>query len=127
MKMEKYNRDANTELSDAFLEMLEGQFPITKESGPVDLRFASDFADRLRVHVNHLNRANQKTMGKTTTRIITESFLKEAKRLMVCTDWQVITIALALGFKEAAHFSNFFKGQTGVRPSRYRKAQKDIP
>lgn len=116
--------NVTTELSDVFLELLEGQFPITDGNRPIDLRFPSDFANRLNIHVNHLNRANKKKLRKTTTQLINEHCLKEAKRLLASTEWKIIKIALALGFKESAHFSNFFKRQTGVGPAQYKNTQR---
>jgi AraC family transcriptional regulator, transcriptional activator of pobA len=39
------------------------------------------------------------------------------------TQWNVSEIAYSLGFKEVAHFSNFFKNQTNVTPKDFRNSR----
>jgi AraC-like DNA-binding protein len=80
------------------------------------LRTAKEYAERLAIHVNHLNKVLKENTGKTTTEIITSRMLQEAKILLKQTDWNVSEIAYSLGFEEVAHFSNFFKKQTSERP-----------
>jgi AraC-like DNA-binding protein len=84
------------------------------------LRSAKDYADRLAVHVNHLNKVLKENTGKTTTGIISSRVLQEAKILLKQTDWNVSEIAYCLGFEEVAHFSNFFRKQTSFSPMGFR-------
>lgn len=112
--------NANTRITAVFNELLERQFPIETPVQRFALRSASDYADTLAVHVNHLNRAVKSTTGKTTTKLITERVLAEAKALLKHTDWNISEISNSLGFEEAAHFNNFFKKQTALTPSNYR-------
>jgi AraC-like DNA-binding protein len=114
--------NASQRITTLFMELLERQFPIDEDHQKVRLRSASDFADQLSVHVNHLNRAIKETTQKTTTEIITERLLKESKVLLKHSNWNVAEIAYALNFKEATHFSNFFKKQTLSSPSHFRKS-----
>lgn len=44
----------------------------------------------------------------------------EAKRLLIHADWPVGVIAYHLGFKEATHFSKFFRRISGVTPQQFR-------
>ena len=44
-----------TRVASIFTELLERQFPIASAGHRIMLRSASDFADRLSIHVNHLN------------------------------------------------------------------------
>lgn len=104
-----------------FLELLERQFPIDENHQQVMLRSASEYAAQLSVHVNHLNSAVKESIGKTTTQLISERMLKEAKILLKFSNWNVSEIAYALGYNEVTHFSNFFKKQTGVSPVQFRK------
>lgn len=85
------------------------------------LRSASEYAAQLSVHVNHLNSAVKESTGKTTTQLISERILKEAKILLKFSNWNVSEIAFALGYNEVTHFSNFFKKQTGISPVQFRK------
>lgn len=105
-----------------FLELLERQFPIDENHTEIKLRTASDFAAQLNVHVNHLNRAVKETSTKTTSQLIAERILQEAKIMLKQSSWNVAEIAYALGFKEVTHFNNFFKKHIGLSPVKFRKA-----
>jgi AraC family transcriptional regulator, transcriptional activator of pobA len=112
--------NASQRISTLFMELLERQFPIDENHPSVSLRSASDFANQLNVHVNHLNRAIKETTQKTTTQIIAERILQESKILLKHSNWNVAEIAYALGFTEVTHFNNFFKKQTLINPSKFR-------
>lgn len=103
-----------------FLELLERQFPIDENHTEIKLRTASDFADQLNVHVNHLNRAVKETSGKTTSKLIGERLLQESKIMLKQSKWNVTEIAYSLGFQEVTHFNNFFKKHTEVSPVKFR-------
>ncbi|OXA83822.1 helix-turn-helix domain-containing protein [Flavobacterium hercynium] len=112
--------NASSRISSLFLELLERQFPIENSRQRFSLRSAADFADQLTVHVNHLNRALKETTQKTTSEIITERILQEAKILLKHTDWNVSEIAYSLGFEEPTHFNNFFKKNIQLTPTQFR-------
>ena len=112
--------NAQSRITAVFTELLERQFPIETPSQRFALRSAKDFAERLAVHVNHLNRSIKVTTGKTTTDLISERVLTEAKSLLKHTDWNISEIGYCLGFEEAAHFNNFFKKQTAFTPGHFR-------
>ena len=111
---------ASQRISTLFLELLERQFPIDDNHNRVHLRGASDYAKQLNVHVNHLNRAVKETTEKTTTQLIAERFLQEAKVLLKHSAWSVSEIAYALGFTEVTHFNNFFKKHAQISPLKFR-------
>lgn len=113
--------DANARITAVFRDLLERQFPIDSHTQQFKLRSATDFAQQLNVHVNHLNRAIKTTTGKTTTMLIMERLLNEAKALLAHTDWNVAEIGYCLGFDEAANFNHFFKKHTATTPSAYRQ------
>ncbi|MDJ1506417.1 helix-turn-helix transcriptional regulator [Xanthocytophaga agilis] len=112
--------DANTRITAIFTELLERQFPIESPSQRLSLRSATDYAEQLAVHVNHLNRAIRLTTGRTTTEHIAERIVSEAKVLLKHTDWNVAEISYCLGFEEAAHFNNYFKKHTQLNPTSFR-------
>jgi AraC-like DNA-binding protein len=112
---------ASTRIFSLFVELLERQFPIESTSQVLQLRTAKDFADSLKIHVNHLNKVLKETSGKTTTEIIASRVGMEAKILLRQTNWNVSEIAYCLGFEEVAHFSNFFKKQTQLSPAAFRR------
>jgi len=112
--------DANARITAVFNDLLERQFPIESTSQQLKMRSAKDYAEQLCVHVNHLNRAIRSTMGKTTTEVISERIVSEAKALLLHTSWNIAEISNCLGFDEPAHFNHFFKKQTSATPSSFR-------
>ncbi|UTA66380.1 AraC family transcriptional regulator [Emticicia sp. 21SJ11W-3] len=126
MKMQSDNLSARQpakaaqRISAMFVELLERQFPIEEAHPRINFRSASDFASQLNVHVNHLNRAVKEITQKTTSQLIAERVLREAKVLLRHSNWNVSEIADALGFTEVTHFNNFFRKHTGQSPGKFR-------
>jgi len=114
------SHNASARVSSLFIELLERQFPIESPRQRLKLRTAKDYADRLSVHVNHLNKVLKEHTGKTTTALITGRVMQEAKILLKQTDWNISEIAYSLGFEEVAHFSNFFRKQASLAPQAFR-------
>ncbi len=119
---ENFNQEKSStaRLTRVFMELLERQFPIENPENPLQLKTAKDYAAILSVHVNSLNRAVKEVTGKTTTTIISERIINEAKAILQHTDWNISEIAYALGFEYPTYFNNFFKKQTGYNPSTIR-------
>ncbi len=111
---------ASERVSSLFVELLERQFPIESNQQRIGLRTAKDYADRLSVHVNHLNKVLKENTGRTTTEVIGNRITQEAKILLKQTNWTISEIAYCLGFEEVAHFSNFFRKQTQITPNSFR-------
>jgi AraC family transcriptional activator of pobA len=112
--------DAGTRITASFIEMLEQQFLIEFSSERLLLRTPKDFADKLAVHVNYLNRIVKKTTGRTTSEHIYDRINSEAKILLKHTRWNISEIGYALGFDDQVHFNKFFKKQSGMNPSAWR-------
>jgi len=111
-----HTHNASARISSLFIELLERQFPIASPEQKFTLRTAKDFADRLSVHSNHLNKVLKENTGKTTTEHISNRLVQEAKILLKQTDWNISEIAYSLGFEQLSHFSSFFKKQTHLSP-----------
>ena len=111
---------ASARLAALFTDLLERQFPLATPQQTLGLRTATDYADRLAVHVNHLNKVLKETTGHTTTALIGSRVAQEARLLLKQTNWSVSEIADSLGFGDAAHFCNFFKRRTGLVPGALR-------
>jgi AraC-like DNA-binding protein len=122
IKTEKKPNSAANRISADFLQLLESQFPITDLRNTLKLRSASDFAQKLDIHVNHLNRSVKAINNKPTSVIIRGRILAESKRLLKQTEWNVSEIAYALGFTEVTHFNNFFKKAMNMNPTQFRKS-----
>jgi AraC family transcriptional activator of pobA len=113
-------QNASERISSLFIELLERQFPLEDLHQRLNLRTAKDYADRLAVHVNHLNKVLKEVTGNTTTQLISKRVVQEAKIMLKQTNWNIAEIAYTLGFDDIAHFSNFFKKQTTFTPAAFR-------
>jgi AraC family transcriptional activator of pobA len=114
-------QNAATRLTALFLELLERLFPIELPTQQLSLKTPQEFADRLAVQVNHLNKAVKQVTGKPTSAHIAGRLVDEAKALLQHTDWSVASIAACLGFEYPTYFNNFFKKHTGCTPLSLRR------
>ncbi|TYP97853.1 AraC family transcriptional regulator [Tenacibaculum adriaticum] len=112
--------DASKRITMIFTELLEQQFPIQYKSDKLKLRLPSEYAEKIFVHVNYLNRCVRKVTGKTTSQHIFERIGTEAKILLKHTDWTISEISETLSFDDLAHFNKFFKKQTGMNPTYFK-------
>ncbi len=118
--LQKKETNASHRITTIFMELLERQFPINDTRQRLNLRTPAAFADQLAIHVNHLNRALKNTTQKSTSKVIQERILQEAKILLKHSAWNISEIAHALGFNEVTHFNKFFKQQLSLTPSSFR-------
>lgn len=115
--------NANMRIFHLFTELLELQFPIDTLQQTLRLRTAQDFASQLSIHLNHLNRALKQVTGKTTTQVITERLLLEAKAMLKYTSWNISEIGYSLGFDDSSYFIRSFKSHAGLTPKAFREAE----
>jgi AraC family transcriptional activator of pobA len=113
-------QNASQRMSSLFIELLERQLPLETPQQRLGLRFPKDYAHRLAVHVNHLNKVLKEVTGSTTMEIISGRVIQEAKIWLKQTSWSVADIAYSLGFEDVAHFSHYFKKQTAANPLAFR-------
>lgn len=85
---------------------------------------ATAYANMLHVSTRHLNRLTRNSIGKTTTQLITERVLLEAKRMLVHSNDSSTNIALTLGYEDYSYFSHLFKKWTTYTPSEFAKKYK---
>ncbi|HET8573678.1 MAG TPA: helix-turn-helix domain-containing protein [Edaphocola sp.] len=112
---------AGTRITNLFLELLERQFPVESMQNSLQLTTAKDYASRLAVHVNHLNRSVKEVTGRTTTEHIGNRIALEAQALIRHSNWTISEIAYSLGFEYPAHFTSFYKKKTGQTPASLRR------
>ncbi len=105
-----------------FIELLERQFPLDNTHQVVKLHTPSDFANQLNIHVNYLNKAIKTVIGKTTSDIIAQRLLQEAKILLKHSTLSISEVAYMLGFTEPSRFNYFFKKHSELTPSAFRKS-----
>lgn len=117
----KIKQSPSLRITSQFLELLEKQFPIESLENPITLKTAKDFADKLSIHVNYLNRMVKSATGKTTTDLISDRIIREAKFLLNHTTLTISEISYSLGFEHITYFNNFFKKRTGSNPNSLRQ------
>ncbi|WP_442591417.1 helix-turn-helix domain-containing protein [Pedobacter sp. AW31-3R] len=119
-EVESKSQAATARLAASFKTLLAGQFPLAYPYQQITLRTPQQFADQLAVHTNSLNRALKEVTGKTTTQLINERLILEARALLVHSNWSISQISHSLGYEEPTHFSRAFRSATGKTPSSMR-------
>ncbi|MBC9795503.1 AraC family transcriptional regulator [Sinomicrobium weinanense] len=87
-------------------------------------KLASAYAEMMHVSPKHLNRMVKTSLQKTTSDLIIERVMLEAKRLLVHSPNAFSDIARQLGYEDYAYFSRLFKQKTGLTPSEFVKKYK---
>lgn len=78
------------------------------------------YAELLHTTSGNLQKKAKKFTNSSPRQLQQDRLLNEAKKLLCRPDANVSEIADELGFKETAHFSNWFKKNTGETPSQYK-------
>lgn len=86
----------------------------------------SDYAKRLSVTPNHLNKSIKLVTGESSTSLLSKIKLTEAKYLLFMADLSITDIADKLGFDDSSYFSRFFKKHAGISPMEYRRKYRFI-
>ncbi len=97
------------------------KFNILVEQHFRDYHQVSTYAEMLHKSPKTLSNVFAEVNHKTPLEVIHSRIALEAKHLLLKTDKTAKEIAYGLGFDEAAHFSRFFKKETGFSPSAFRK------
>ena len=80
----------------------------------------SQYAEMMHMTPKHLNRISGIVLQKTTSSIIADRVILEAKRMLIYAQNNISEIGRELGFEDSAHFSKIFKKKTGLTPSAFR-------
>jgi AraC-like DNA-binding protein len=107
-------------LVNAFMDLLNNQFPIDSPKNSIQLKTPNDFALKLHTHVNHLNHCLKEATGKSTSELIADKLVNEAIDLLQNSDWNITEIGNSLGFSYPQYFNLFFKKHTGKSPRLFR-------
>ena len=84
------------------------------------LHMVSDYADKLSVTADYLNKTVKSITGKSAKDHIQSKLITEAKRSLLFSSLSNKELSYELGFDESAHFNNFFKKTTGLTPTEFR-------
>jgi AraC-like DNA-binding protein len=112
------SKNYNSKYSE-FLELLEKNYNEEKS--------AQQYADWLNISSKHLNRINKTLLNKSTSDIISERIILEAKRMLIYTSLNFTQIAAELGYSDYAYFSKLFRKHVGLSPSQFVKMYSETP
>jgi AraC-like DNA-binding protein/ligand-binding sensor protein len=78
-------------------------------------------ADTLHVNTSYLSTLFRQVTGTTFKEYLNRIRIEEAARLLSNTDYPVMEIAIACGYKDQSYFTKVFKKLTGLTPRQYRQ------
>ncbi|MCW3107628.1 MAG: transcriptional regulator, AraC family [Segetibacter sp.] len=88
-------------------------------------KYPKEYAEMMNISDKHLNRMSKETLNKTTSELILDRIILEAKRLILFSKYSVSEISSELGYFDNSYFSRLFKKKTGATPleflNKYRK------
>ena len=90
----------------------------------VEERSVTFYADKLCISPKHLARVIKEVSGQTPTESIDNFVIMEAKNMLRYTDLSIKEIAEQLHFSNQTIFYRFFKRNTGMHPTEFRKLAK---
>jgi len=105
-----------------FFELLEQEAAQINFDHPIRLKTAKEFASSMALHPNYLNELLKKQTGENVSTHIKNRLLEEAKVLLLQTDWSLSDVSFSLGFADQPNFNQFFKKNTGLTPTEFRKS-----
>jgi len=85
------------------------------------------YAQRMGITAGQLSRLCREVLGMSALDAINARVMHEAQRELVYSSLSIKQIADELGFDDEAYFGRFFKKQSGLRPTEFRKmAQRQL-
>ncbi len=124
LKCHRFYLRENPEGSGQYQSFLYREFRMLLEKNFVELHKVRDFAELMNISEKSLNDSIKKVTGKTVSELIYSRLALESKRLLLHSGLSAKEIAYALNFSDPAHFSKFFKKQTGFSPSQYKNHKR---
>lgn len=115
------NQDIPSTHSSAYLKVQKLQRLIDEHFKTEKL--PKEYADRMNMTTRHLGRLCQELLNKTTTDLIAERIIIEAKRMLTHSDLTIATVSEQLGFEDYSYFIRFFKKHTGQSPKQFQQAE----
>ncbi|SFD24113.1 AraC-type DNA-binding protein [Chitinophaga sp. CF118] len=104
-----------------FFALLEEEISKVNHNEPINMRTVKEFASSMGLHPNYLNRVMKKHTGQQVSAHIKGRILDECKALLLQTSWTLEQISYSIGFSDQPNFNFFFKKNTGITPSEFRR------
>lgn len=89
-------------------------------------KFVKEYAFKLNITEKHLNRVVKSCIGKTSTQLISERIILEAKRMLIYSKLNVTQIGEELGYFDNSYFVRFFKKNVGITPFAFLVKYKNL-
>lgn len=86
-----------------------------------DKKSPSDYSKMMNMSIKHLNRICKVCVNKTTSDIIMDKIILEAKRMLVYGIFSIDQVATELGYFDQSYFTRLFKKKTGTTPIQFMK------
>ncbi len=103
-------------------EILKQVMKLLKDSkGNITL---NECAEQLCYHANYLSKVLKREKGVTFTGIVNEEKLKQAKYMLLTTEYSIAEISEKLQYNNAQNFIRFFKNHVGFTPAVFRKEHR---
>ncbi len=87
-------------------------------------KYPKDYADMMNITPRHLSRLCREVLDTTTTELIADRIVLEAKRLLIHNNITVTSVADLLGYEDVSYFSRLFKNKEKVTPKVFQQAIK---
>lgn len=113
--------DAGSAIALAFRRNLEQHVRDRMEGKCDRLYQVQDYAAAQHLHPSYFSTVIKRKTGKSANDWIAEKITAEAQALLARSSQSIQEIAFQLGFKDAAHFSRFFKKRAHLSPSQFRQ------
>ncbi|MGM9743098.1 MAG: helix-turn-helix domain-containing protein [Candidatus Cryptobacteroides sp.] len=116
-------REENSGRAASGMEFLFSRFMAELNRSGTGKLPVSHYAEKLCVSPQYLSKAVSQTSGKTVSQWINKAVITKAKVLLRDRSRTVSEISEALSFPNDSFFCRFFKRETGMTPTQYRKSQ----
>lgn len=101
------------ERAEEFLTLLETHISEKKQ--------VAQYAAMMNLSAYQLNTISKSVQGKTSSELINDHIILEAKRYLLATTNQVNQVADLLGYEDVSYFIRFFRKHTGYTPEAFRQ------
>jgi len=85
----------------------------------------STYASESGISDNYLSRLIKQHTGRSVGQWIDAVRIVRSKRLLASTTTPIIDVASAVGLDDQSYFARFFKNETGMTPTEFRKAMQE--
>jgi len=107
-----------------YLEKLR-KFELLVDRNFRENKSASAYAGLLNITPKHLNRICRSCLNKTSTELITDRIILEAKRILIRKERSVSQVADELGFDDFSYFNRLFRKKTKLTPLQFVSKYKE--